>query len=256
MKLVTCDFKPLTKSSVPSHAHQCIEFHYVLAGRCGFDIGKRKLEISVGDLFAVESGAVHGVRMRKRDDWLLQYTMHVECENDQDQALWKAWRKQAGAKEIIAVGSGRHGLFARLSNEIKSGDRWRQQAASLRFTALLCDAVAHEAPVDDTHPHVQKCLRLMHQSLYELLSVDDLADALGLNKSYLIRLFKQHIGQAPLQYFTELKMQVAARLLRDENMPVQDVAERVGYQAAAHFSRMFKQWSGLSPAHYLTAHRS
>jgi AraC-like DNA-binding protein len=250
MKLIECGFRPLTKSSVPGHAHQSIEWHYVIAGRCGFDIGSRRLEIATGDLFAVEPGAVHGVRIRRPDDWLLQYTMHASSESAEDDELWQHWKKQAGKKEVITIGTARHALFARLSNELRSRDQWRQRAASLRFTALLCDCIAREAPIDDTHPHVQKCLRLMHQSLYEILSIDALSTAVGLNKSYLIRLFKQHIGQAPLQYFNDMKTQLAARLLRDGEVSVQEVSERIGYQAAAHFSRSFKRWSGLSPATY------
>ena len=240
MKLLNCEFKPLTKASVPSHVHQYIEWHYVIAGRCGFDVNERRLEIAVGDLFAVEPGAQHGVRMRKRDDWLLQYIAHVELESAEDQDLWAAWQEHMGSREVQSIGSGRHALFARLSHELKSADPWQQRAASHRFTALICSCLANETPVDDTHPHIQNCLRFMHQSLYEILSIDHLAEQVGLNKSYLIRLFKQHIGQAPLQYFSHLKMELAADLLRSENMSVQEVAERIGYQGPAHFSRLFK----------------
>lgn len=254
MNLIDCSFRPLTRSSVPSHAHQVIEWHYVVAGRCGFDISERRLDIVTGDLFAVEPGAVHGVRIRRRDDWLLQYIVHAECVTAEDELLWRQWRKQA-AGGAINVGSARHALFARLSNELQSPDRWRQRAASHRFSALLCDAIAREAPIDEAHPHVQRCLRLMHQSLHEILSLDEVAAELELNKSYLIRLFKQHIGQAPLQYFNDMKMQLAARLLRDGQHSVQEVSERIGYQAAAHFSRSFKRWSGISPSQYARIHR-
>ena len=255
MRLISCGFRPLTKRSVPSHAHGTIEWHYVIAGRCGFDIAKRRLSIATGDLFAVEPGSVHGVRMRRSEDWLLQYTAQAELIDEADHRLWKAWQKTAGTSEVISVGSDRNELFARLTHEMQTRDSWRMLAASHRFTALLCDCIAKKAPVEDSHPHVQACLRIMHQSLYELLSVDALAEHVNLNKSYVIRLFKQHVGQAPLQYFTDMKMAMAARMLRDENLSVQDVSERIGYAAAAHFSRQFKRWSGMSPAHYVKAHK-
>ena len=254
MKLIKCDFKPLTKRSVPGHSHKTYEWHYVVAGRCGFDIDERRLSINTGDLFVVEPGTVHGVRMRRRGDWLLQYILQVEMTKS-DMPLLQAWLKEAGSSELMNVGSARHGLFARLHYDLNSHDPWLQAAATHRFSALLCESIARESPLDDAHPHIQACLRFMHQHLYELLSVDKLAAHLSLNKSYLIRLFKQHIGQAPLQYFTDMKMAVAARMLRDEKLPVQDVSDRIGYAAAAHFSRQFKQWSGMSPAHYVRAHQ-
>ena len=254
MKIVKCEFKPLTKRSVASHTHDIHEWHYVVAGRCGFDINERRLSIQTGDLFVVEPGAVHGVRMRRSSDWLLQYILNVEM-TDEDMEMLQAWNQEAGQGEVLNVGSARHALFARLHNDVSARDFWRHEAATHRFSALLCDTIAREAPKDDVHPHIQACLRYMNQHLYELLSVDDLAVHSELNKSYLIRLFKQHIGQAPLQYFTEMKMAMAARMLRDEKLAVQVVSERIGYAAAAHFSRQFKQWSGMSPAHYVRAHQ-
>ncbi|NRA37118.1 MAG: helix-turn-helix transcriptional regulator [Planctomycetes bacterium] len=253
MIIEQCAFKPLTRHSVPSHSHDCLEWHYVIAGNCGFDIGTDRLQIKAGDLFAIHPHSEHGVRMRKRSDWLLQYIVHAKCEHSGDHQLWKSWQQQTKHNKIMHIGSGRHGLFARLSNALSSQNTWQTKAASLHFEALLCDCLSNAPAVEDTHPYIQQCLRYMHQSLYEILSIDDLAAHIGINKSYLIRLFKQHIGQSPLQYFTHLKMMLAGQLLRDEKLQVQEVAERIGYQAAAHFSRVFKKWSGMSPQAFTNA---
>lgn len=73
---------------------------------------------------------------------------------------------------------------------------------------------------------------------------------LYLSPSQVARVFKRYYGITPHQYLMELRINYAARLLRDINQRVVDVALQAGYGSLSHFYACFKQQTGLAPVAY------
>jgi len=80
--------------------------------------------------------------------------------------------------------------------------------------------------------------------------VDELAHAAGTSRSVLTERFSRLLGQSPMQYLTEWRMQLAADLLRSTSLKLADIAERVGYGSDAAFSRAFRRHVGTWPAEF------
>jgi len=96
-------------------------------------------------------------------------------------------------------------------------------------------------------PAVGRALSLIHEHPSEAWTVERLSEDIGLSRSSLHERFMQLIGQPPMQYLTNWRMQLASGLLRDTSAKVMEVAQDVGYESEAAFSRAFKRVSGLSP---------
>jgi len=77
-----------------------------------------------------------------------------------------------------------------------------------------------------------------------------LAALVGLSKYHFHRLFKSSIGVSPSRYHTNLRMELARRLLRETKKSVVDVAFEVGYSNPSHFAQLFRRQTGLSPSEY------
>jgi AraC family transcriptional regulator, alkane utilization regulator len=97
-------------------------------------------------------------------------------------------------------------------------------------------------------PHVARSLALFHGNLARAWTVDDLGREVGLSRSSLAERFTRLVGQAPMQYLATWRMQVAAHELRNTTASLAQVAERVGYDSEAAFSRAFKKAFGAAPA--------
>jgi AraC-like DNA-binding protein len=95
---------------------------------------------------------------------------------------------------------------------------------------------------------VGKALAHMHERPEYEWSVDGLAKEVGLSRSALHERFVQFVGQPPMQYLANWRMQVGARLLRESNRNVASIALDVGYDSEAAFSRAFKRMVGAPPA--------
>jgi AraC-like DNA-binding protein len=95
---------------------------------------------------------------------------------------------------------------------------------------------------------VGRALALMHDAPATEWTVDELGRRVGLSRSALHERFAEMIGQPPMQYLMNWRMQVAAALLRNTNATVASVALEVGYDSEAAFARAFKRLVGRPPA--------
>lgn len=90
----------------------------------------------------------------------------------------------------------------------------------------------------------------LHENVCQALTLSDLCNRFFMGKSNLCKLFDEHVGQSPMEYFYALKIAEAKRLLRHEEMSVGRVAETLSYSSIHNFSRAFKTATGFSPSEY------
>lgn len=99
-------------------------------------------------------------------------------------------------------------------------------------------------------PLVGRVLALLHGEPARPWTLDEIAAAAGASRSALVDRFTQLTGYPPIQYLTRWRMQLAARRLGDKGIKVAAVAQEVGYESEAAFSRAFKKFSGQSPTEW------
>lgn len=82
------------------------------------------------------------------------------------------------------------------------------------------------------------------------LSLQSVADHVGLSASYFSSIFSHEVGETFVEYVTNLRIERAKELLRTTNMYLYEIAEAVGYNDPHYFSTAFKRVTGHSPSHY------
>jgi AraC-like DNA-binding protein len=99
-------------------------------------------------------------------------------------------------------------------------------------------------------PLVGRALMKLHGKPAAAWTLETLAGEVGASRSRLAESFTRFVGQPPMQYLTQWRLQLAARMLADGSAKVAAVARDVGYQSEASFSRAFKRFVGSSPAQW------
>ncbi len=97
-------------------------------------------------------------------------------------------------------------------------------------------------------PHVGKVLRLLHTNPVHDWTVDELAREVAVSRSVLAQRFAELVGETPMRYLANWRMQLAKQMMREGAPNIQDVATRVGYESEAAFNRAFKRATGSPPA--------
>jgi AraC-like DNA-binding protein len=155
-------------------------------------------------------------------------------------AEWIRATFQYGAAEVAAGRPGSETVLAKVS-ELLFVEAVRRHAASLPegqtgwFSGLR-------------DPYVARALALLHRDIARRWTVDDLGREVGLSRSALADRFIHLIGEPPMHYLAHWRMQVATQKLRGTRTSLGQVAETVGYDSEAAFSRAFKKAFGVAPA--------
>jgi len=100
-------------------------------------------------------------------------------------------------------------------------------------------------------PHkLQKVLAYVEEKLAEPVGVRELASQVHMSPFHFARRFKQAVGTPPHAYITHVRIERARSLLAGTNVPLIEVATRVGYRTQAHFTGVFHRYVGTTPRAY------
>ncbi|MBQ9168492.1 MAG: helix-turn-helix domain-containing protein [Oscillospiraceae bacterium] len=95
---------------------------------------------------------------------------------------------------------------------------------------------------------IRKALDYMTEYATSSLRITEVADYVGLSRSYFSRLFTKETGQTPYEYLLELRINQAKQLLSLTDVQVSEVAEKCGFVNMSHFIRVFREKTGSTPS--------
>lgn len=102
-----------------------------------------------------------------------------------------------------------------------------------------------------SHQNMKKAASYLQQHFAkETLSLQEVADVVGISPSYFSRMFKEEHGISFIHYLTKLRMQRACELLADPQCRTYEAAYAAGYTDYPHFTKVFKKMYGVSPSDY------
>ncbi|MCE8035148.1 AraC family transcriptional regulator [Billgrantia tianxiuensis] len=81
-------------------------------------------------------------------------------------------------------------------------------------------------------------------------TIEEMAEIAHVSTEHLRRISRKVFGRSPMQQLTQLRMQHATHLLATSDLPIEEIAERVGYSSPFAFSKTFKRMNGVSPSHF------
>ena len=103
---------------------------------------------------------------------------------------------------------------------------------------------------------VGRSLAALHHRPAHPWTLDELAEEAGVSRSALTERFARYLGESPMAYLTDWRLELGAEALRSSSRSVLQVAAEVGYESEAAFNRAFKRKFGSPPAQYRRASRA
>lgn len=142
--------------------------------------------------------------------------------------------------------------IAAIEAELAAGEQGYHQAALAHLTLLLVD-IARLATdvVGDLRRNNETLLAevfdLIERRFAEPLSLRDVADRIGITPGYLTTLVRRRTGRTVGDWIAERRMVQARQLLTGTDLPVNEIARRVGMPDPGYFARVFRQSNGVTP---------
>jgi len=259
-------------------------FYAVTAGECELKLGRGEVHRArAGDFVLLPGAAPHVVRSGRGalvvpfDDWLRQHPMDRKGSTRQG-GPGAATRVTGGFFSVDPLRL--NPLFAALpplihlrgadarvrralaptlrliEAEIAAGGLGAQTVLRRLADALFIQVVRLHAESEQVaagwlrglaDPRVGRALLLLHQRYAEPWTLDTLAREVGTSRTLLAVRFRELVGEPPMAYLARWRITRAAHLLHGARQPLARVAEQVGYQSEAVFSKAFRRITGQAP---------
>ena len=257
---------------VPLHDHDFIEVAVVLGGTGTHVTIYGEDPVEVGDCFVLRPGAWHAYQ-NAADLELHEVRFSVDLLTRE-----LAWTQEDPSIELMFWGAplslDRRGVMhVRLKDEALSTarktieelvamtepgvsrGRAEEVGRLLLFVSNLADEVgarllAVRKGKPEPHLAVTDGIRLMEEDLRRDWTLPELARRLGVDKSYLVRLFRAHTGSPPMQFLARVRAERAAVLLLRTARDVSTIGDQVGWGDPNYFARRFKAHFGVSATKY------
>nr|WP_319269267.1 AraC family transcriptional regulator [uncultured Draconibacterium sp.] len=232
---------------------------YCINGNGTIRVDNTEYDLEPNSFFIINSNKPHTYWASKINPWSI-YWLHFEGE------------RSAGFKDyygrVIKI---KQSSKSRIDDRIKQFDecltalesgfsRENINYANLSLNALLASFFYIETyravkGHRGTNP-VDQAIIFMQQNINKTIKISDISNHVKLSESHLTKIFRNKTGTSPMDYFINLKMQEAIRLLISQSLKIKEVAYRLGYSDQYYFTRIFTKHIGSSPGTFTKMNKS
>lgn len=226
--------------------------HYCLKGKGYYHYQNKIYPIKAGEAFIIFPNEVTFYQADKDDPW--EYTwigfggknakLYLEhCHLTQENVVvqCKYMKELENCLEQMLY---HHQLS--YSNELMLQGYLYQFFAYLAKSANL----TYHSEVENENIYVSKAIEYIQNNYQNPVTVELLANFVGIHRSYLSTLFEQHLQLSPQQFLLKYRITKAKNMLINTDISIQQVAASIGYANQLSFSKAFKKVVGISPSFY------
>lgn len=223
--------------------------HYILSGKGVYRVDGREYALGAGDLFIVYPGVPIKYWADAENPW--EYAWVGFNGSEADYLL----RRTGLSREEPSRHYDDSRIAAALSAITQArGTALYHQARMIgrlyELLSLLLELSGDTGRTPEGFDYVGSAVKFIACNYAASIDVAAIAQAVGVSRSHLYRVFMKGMGATPNEYLTRFRVSQACGLLRGGALPVGLVANSVGYEDPLYFSRVFKRIMGVSPRAY------
>lgn len=248
------------------HFHPETEITEILAGEMYYRANDRVFVLRAGDMIFVNDGVMHA-GWQKGAESCTYRTLNFATvmvsghENSRigERYVLPLLREFAMPFLLLRAEDAGAADTAATVREAFALRQSRQDGFELLIKAALCRFWFHlyrvakerENVVPDRNAEcIKRAIALMEARYAEKLTLAELARACGLSRSEFCRTFRKYTGRTPFEYLQHLRVRRALPLLEGQEVPVTEVAARVGFSGGSYFAEVFRRFFCISPTEY------
>ena len=241
---------------IREHSHDYFQMYYCLAGGSPICLGEQNFCLRPNDCLLIRPNQVHELKPISNG-----YLRIVDTKfYIHDESLYRALSEMPPLINIVSPVF--HRLQQETRNEWASSAAYNSEMASLLFEQSLYLYLREMAHTSTKVPFYdameQKTAKLtglqreivdyLLESLWEEISLDQMARDLRYSKNYLCKIFKDATGYTIIEYRNFLRIRKAYDIVRSTNQALSDISVSCGFSSIHYFSRLFRKYVGIPPS--------
>lgn len=244
------------------HSHDYLELAYILSGSGKYRIDDVVYEVTEGDLLIFNPGTMHQALVTDVENHTTEFFVGVSDvkfgEYDENYLP-----SPSGHTIFHTKGELKQKLFKLCASMEAENALWRQgryymlKAYAMQILLLIIREQTDPVEVKTGYSFesvnkkyvVEQIVNYFEDHYAEKISLDQIAENMYLSPFYISKIFKSETGDAPIRHLINIRLEKAKELLESGwSGSIQEVAAKVGYDDAYHFSKLFKKRYGVSPS--------
>lgn len=229
--------------------------HFVTKGKGTFYCENKRYEIQAGQGFLIVPGIVTSYIADTEEPWTYSWIGF----NGENVDFYLSQTGLGSDSPVFAYEDSK--AFSRIFSEIKHLNR-NTVAGQVKMIGnlyvLLSLVMENSTPISyqgkaffsSKENYIKNAVTYIQTNYSRKITVQEIADYLGLNRSYFGVIFKELMKMSPQDFIIYFRMDKAKKLLSDMSMNIGDVSRSVGYEDPLTFSKLFKKNVGVSPNAY------
>ena len=237
--------------SIGPMARNVYLIHYVVSGKGTYNVGNHQYHLGPGDAFLIRPDVTVVYTADEEDPWSYSFIAFNGKATEQYLA-----RTGFAVSDVIHIGNTLiHELFCETTDMLPKYQRNPDLygLAQLTKVLFLLSEYFDDQEAEKSTPiraDIQQVLDYIAYHYAEPITVSDMSKMIALERSYFCRTFKSAIGVSPKEYLTKFRLDKARYYLTETQLPIGKIAEYVGFQSYASFSRLFIAQYQQSPSQY------
>ena len=259
---------PLDFGYVPMHWHDEMEIIYIKKGNGTITVDFTQHTVSAGDIALILPGQLHSIGQFESES--MEYENIIFHPN----MLISKKTDTCNTDYLVPLLSGNVSLpllytpdsphYAEISACIDANDEICKTYPSgyqlfikgqlfLLFYILFHKCSTKEPSGKDRSKSLEKMkliLKYVENNYMEKITIEDIANEVGLSQSHFMKYFKQYTGQSFVNYLNDYRLSRAGGFLRTTGDTVTEIAGRCGFDNLSYFNRLFRRKYGMTPKEY------
>jgi AraC family transcriptional regulator len=229
---------------LPQHAHPGWSICFVMRGDYRESCGKTTQDFKKGDVIVKTAAAIHEDHFGDRGaDCLL-----VELSPQMVQSTGvSSLGSLSGAYRRLSLFK----LGMRICRELRLNDSFTSLALDALTLEVITDLLRSTPSIRLRHPEwLRRALDILESSVAGGMTLQVLASEVGVHPVHLSRVFRRHLGCSVADYLRNRQVGAAANRLTGSEDSLASIAYSLGFADQSHFTRVFKEFKGITPRQY------
>ncbi len=245
--------------SMEKHSHGGLEINYILEGACSYIVGDKEYRLKKKNMIVIEGQIPHqkifdrnvpctvmGGEFRLKEVKLPGISFSALAEHDRQLG---EFLRQLNECSVIEDAHLLLEDFGKLHRECQDQNR-ELYIATLTNKFLMDTADAFYSKNPSVKAYIAQIKEYIRNYFCKLSNIQEIADQIHLNSTYMERIFKRETGSTIWQYVMECRMDAAKDLLENTPIPIGEIDPLIGTNSRQTFYIQFKRHYGVSPAEY------
>ena len=243
-----------------AHFHEDVEFITVKSGTMGYHVNGKNIYLSRGDTIFVNSGQVHySFATQDEKCCYIIYILHPSILNAgfvvEDEYVNPIIKNEKLEYIVFREGTPENEYMKKYAEELLEaiGDELATSAIFYNLWRIIY-GYAREQNLLKTGGESNSLLHsfkimlaYIHNNYYKHITLDDVAEAANVSRTYCNQLFKRFTGQAPMENLLRFRAERVAAYLRTSDLQMTEIADKTGFSGASYMAEIFKKVYGISP---------